>query len=225
MSTASNASLPVMEPLLDTTGMPAFLARFECWLNGEISEPPALPDLSDAGLFMAARDAFIARFGYAVPGPGFVSTLARLGRVLEVGAGNGYLSHALRAHGVDAVATDPAPGTLATDRPIDVGRYHARDALDTLATPRMTVLCSWPGYGTSWLTDLARALRPGQRLVHIGEGEGGCTADDSFFEYARAFMTDESRMAEPFCIQQFPFIHDDLTILKKNEAGPMREKG
>jgi hypothetical protein len=42
---------------------------------------------------------------------------------------------------------------------------------------------TWPPFNGSFAFDVARAMLPGQVLIYEGENGGGCTADDTFFDY------------------------------------------
>ena len=43
------------------------------------------------------------------------------------------------------------------------------------------VILSWPDYDTSFASQILEKMKPGQTLIYIGEGYGGCTGDDNFF--------------------------------------------
>lgn len=155
-----------------------------------------------ASLF-ALRDAYISRFGFAVPTPAFASLVAPYGPLLEVGAGKGTLGRILRANGVPCVSTDIAPWTGAA-------RVQKMDAASALALYlHRNVLCSWPSLGEPWLADLLPRFRPGQRLLLIGEGRGGCTGDDALFD-ALAGWTKGPTLRH--AVWSWPGIHDILQV-------------
>jgi hypothetical protein len=60
------------------------------------------------------------RYSYVVPDERSLSSLARLGPLVEIGAGTGYWAYRLRALGVDVIAIDQAPPDGQR-----VNRYHA----------------------------------------------------------------------------------------------------
>ncbi|MDQ6833311.1 MAG: hypothetical protein M3008_07930 [Chloroflexota bacterium] len=115
---------------------------------------------------------------YHLPTVEFVSALAGiLKRLLEpwleVGAGRGSLTRALRAAGVPITATDDGawwPDPL----PDDVERCAITDALQRYQ-PR-TALCVWPPRETNWPA-LFRAVPSVHAYVLIGDGPRGMTGD------------------------------------------------
>jgi SAM-dependent methyltransferase len=132
------------------------------------------------------RDAYLARFGFVVLSRETLDTLARLlrdARVLEVGAGSGYLASRLAARGTDVLACDRG-GQHCSQYGLSqcYRRDHEGDALTLLPGDFDVVLMAWPPYREPLATNVARCMRPGQVLVYEGEGLAGCTASDAFFE-------------------------------------------
>lgn len=155
-----------------------------------------------ASLF-ALRDAYIARFGFAVPTPAFASIVAPYGPFLEVGAGKGTLGRLLRAAGVPCVSTDAEPWAGAW-------RVQQMDAATALARyPHRTVLCSWPSLDESWLADILPRFRPGQRLLLIGEGRGGCTGNGKLFNTLDGWIKGPTPRG---ALWSWPGIHDTLQV-------------
>lgn len=67
-----------------------------------------------------ALNSLAQRYSYVFPDDRALATIARLGPLVEMGAGTGYWAFRLRARGVDIIAVDQAPPD--GDRP---NRYHA----------------------------------------------------------------------------------------------------
>jgi hypothetical protein len=131
------------------------------------------------------RDALCATFSWAIPSPGDIAWIRdRLdGRgIVEPGAGAGYWAWQLTQAGVDVVAYEP-------EHPDDnkfvtgEGWYPVlRDDHGVTAKhPDRSLLLCWPSYDQPWGAWALAAYR-GDQLFYVGEGEGGCCADDSFFE-------------------------------------------
>lgn len=132
------------------------------------------------------RDRYIAAYGFALLSAETLGVLAQLLaalNVLEVGAGSGYLSHALCALGVSVQASERGDDSA--------GRYgirtvwqrdHEGDSAVLLPGEFEAVLMSWPPHRSPFASRIAHAMRCGQLLVYEGEGAGGCTADAAFFE-------------------------------------------
>lgn len=177
---------------------------------------------------MAVREFYVAQIGFTVPVAGLGEVMRPYGPIIEVGAGRGYLSQILRHGGIDAIATDLSPEVMnsqlnrprikasaATVGPV-VCPVEQMDAVDAVhAFPGRTVLCAWPTLGDDWITHAAKAMIKGQYLAVVGESNGGCTADDSFFELLAEKFALVARPNDPPAIWRFPGIHDDLDIYVK----------
>lgn len=125
-----------------------------------------------------------AAFSFAVPTDEALDAIAALGPVVEIGAGTGYWAKLLRWRGVDVLAFDLLGdahrkwfphGTLT-----DVERGGVEKAAQHADR---TLLLVWPPYDETMAFGAATAYyeADGQRLVYVGEGSGGCCADDRFF--------------------------------------------
>lgn len=137
----------------------------------------------DAGL---DRTSLCARYAWSIPSPGSVAWIANLAGergVVEIGAGSGYWAWQLSQASVDVVAYDPHP--VGEDNKFAKrGPYYPVRIGDESAAAdhgdRALMLC-WPSYCTDFAEQAVRAY-PGDLLVYIGEGHGGCCADDGFFK-------------------------------------------
>jgi hypothetical protein len=133
--------------------------------------------------------------------------------VLEVMAGGGWIAKALKDHGVDIVATDdyswPKGGNGHSNLPtwddLPVTKMGALKAVRTI--PADILLVSWPPYSDTAIVRICNTWGTTRPIIHIGEGQGGCTACDKFYE---RFKEDEE--APIIMLGQWPGIHDHLTI-------------
>lgn len=134
---------------------------------------------------MRSREESRRRWAWGVPNEAVLDAIAEWGPVVEVGAGTGYWARLLSDRGVDVVACDVRPP------PHPENGYHGDDAVpffdvravgpEFAASHRdRTLLICWPPYDDPLAADAVEA-HGGERLVYVGEGEGGCTADDRFF--------------------------------------------
>lgn len=175
------------------------------WSMGAMLEPDGtwcIP-LSSSVLtraYEAGVDRFplCARFSWAIPSPGDMLWLEKslLGQpVVEIGAGSGYWAWQMTQAGMQVDAFDPHP-------PGDGNWYNTHklyhpvlqgDHTIAAGYPDRALMISWPGYETTWATE-ALAVFKGDALIYIGEGSGGCCADDDFFAdlHANWEMEDES---------------------------------
>jgi hypothetical protein len=132
--------------------------------------------LTDAGNAEGDEDSLTTlaqRYSYVFPDDRSLAALARLGPLIEMGAGTGYWAYRLRALGVDIVAFDQAPPDGA--RP---NRYHATTptwtevvagdhSILTRYSDRALLLC-WPPLFSSLGESLT--YYSGNTLAVIGDG-------------------------------------------------------
>jgi hypothetical protein len=197
---------------LQTIATPLFAQVEEALEKGQALDMSAVlktlgeGDITRDVCALLLRDLYIEHYGFAVPGTAFIDTVKPYGPILEVAAGKGVLGRLLTAAGVDCISTDSDPW----DNAQNVQQMTGQEAL--AAYPDRNVLCAWPGYGSSWLTELLSTFRPGQHLLLIGEGYGGCTGDDALFETLETWERVDN--ISPRAIWSWYGIHDHLSIWK-----------
>ena len=117
------------------------------------------------------------------------------GKCLEIMAGRGILSKGLSDYGVDIIATDnfswewrrgkeqDRTKLESYDLWFEVENLDCIDAIEKYGSQVSYILCSWPYMDTCMYRSLVkmREINPECKLIYIGEGNGGCTADDEFF--------------------------------------------
>lgn len=184
-------------------------------LKPEAMDWRALPDLSSVKSYAAAcsvRDAFIAKFGFAVLTAATVEALRAYAPYVEVGAGSGYWTHELQRAGIDAVATDPGTGRYGCV-PDGWTRWTAVAKMGGVKAVRAhsdrTLLIVWPDYEKRWAATTLAAYG-GAVVVYVGE-RGGCTADARF----HALLDEGFALKEEIVIPQFPGIHDRVMVYER----------
>lgn len=153
----------------------------------------------------SAREYAVKAWAWAVPSSEIIEDIVKFseGFILEVGAGRGYWAKLLAAGGADIIATDPYPPE---------GTFYPVDRLKDAAAVSMfgrgrTLLLIWPPYDMSVAYDALRAFEKigGTRMIYVGEGYGGCTADNVFFQALghREYNWIEDKEGEESEIEQF----------------------
>jgi hypothetical protein len=182
------------------------------------------------------------RYAWAVPNENALEVIAKHSPhgVVEIGAGGGYWAMLLQQRGVDVVAFDPVP-------PPEKSNWHSGRAWTavhqgshtTVASyPTRTLLLCWPSYDESWPAQALEIYR-GDALIYIGEGPGGCTADDRFHallgqspcwhhddDYNKLSCPDDCpakvtplfEEIEDVAIPQWAGLHDRLMVYRRAEA-------
>ncbi|MGW5266974.1 hypothetical protein ACWEQG_38875 [Microbispora sp. NPDC004025] len=137
-------------------------------------------------------------YAYAVPSP---ETIAWMGEfcanspVIELGAGRGYWAAQLSNAGllVDAYDSDPPDKAENASFPRASGQadvWHSVGDLDGFnarirdGSGGVLFLCWPPGWGVTMASDALASFEEagGERLVFVGQEQGGQTGDDAFFE-------------------------------------------
>lgn len=169
------------------------------------------------------RDEIIDLSGFVFLSKEWVEPLSKwIGnrKCLEVMAGTGSLSKSLQDYGVNIIATDIIDDSYFQCREwedkrwTDIEQISAVDAIEKYGKDVDIVIMSWPPYqrpdGYEALMKM-REINPDLIMIYIGETEGGCTADDDFFEVAE-YIDDESfdeavkEFKSSFGIHDFPML-------------------
>jgi len=187
------------------------------------------------------RMEFIKELAWAVPTKEAVKAIAGFvggGRALEIGAGTGLWSYLIQQAGVNPdkyaptdVSSGVAPGKKGKSW---IGRkYHGMGKMQRRTTfvpvQKMSVdqaieaygdyevlILVWPPYNTPMAANALKGFR-GNRIIYVGEGEGGCTADDEF----HAMLSKDWKVHKKFTTaasknwKQWNAIHDCITFYER----------
>ena len=135
-------------------------------------------------------------------------------KVLEVMAGAGYLAHELHTRGVDIIATDDYSWGI---RPYNDFPIEALDAAEAVKKYSNVdyILVSWIPMGKP-ATSFIKAVKEycsDTPILHIGEGGGGCTGNDYFFDNVIE-IDDENLYPAQRKFENFFGVHDHLVLMK-----------
>ena len=169
------------------------------------------------------RYEFTRNISWAIPNHNVIDQLTKFfvdkGPILEVGSGFGLWTGLLKAYGLDVVATDPflshglddvASSQRSSKTYTDVVCMNHLKAIETYNTPCL-FLC-WPSCGGSFAAEALIAFQ-GKYLIYIGEGLGGCTANDEFFD----ILYNNWTKLEYISIPSWNAINDGLYIYVRND--------
>jgi hypothetical protein len=164
-----------------------------------------LIDAGDAERDEDSLTTLAQRYSYVFPDDRSLAALARLGPLIEMGAGTGYWAYRLRALGTDVVAFDQAPPDGA--RP---NRYHATTptwtevvagdhTILTRYSDRALLLC-WPPLFSSLGESLT--YYSGNTVAVIGDGGHRTARVRGLNESFTPVSVSEVQALEPFPGQQ-----------------------
>jgi hypothetical protein len=103
-------------------------------------------------------------------------------RVLDVMAGRGWLTYALRQKGINVVATDDFSWGHPSSALTDVLVMDALQAVESFGASTDLLIISWPPMDNVAAKIIKRLyeINPDCLVLYIGESGGGCTADQAF---------------------------------------------
>ncbi len=125
-----------------------------------------------------ARDVLVWFFSWAIPNQKAIETCAKYGPLVEIGAGRGYWARCIMKLGVYVLPFDNMADNWNKEThwaTILDGSWERAEILDH------TLLMSWPPYDNE-LAYKALNRYKGDIFIYIGEGRGGCNAEDKFFD-------------------------------------------
>ena len=197
------------------------LLRWET--TGNLPETWDLKNM-DSILNIKFRNQFTSTFGFAAINKKFVQTLKneviKNKKCLEIMAGTGALSKALCDLGVNVISTDNLSwdsfdkySSWKSLRSHNVEKIDFLDAINKYGKNVDFIICSWPPCDEPQATIALRKMRevnPNCKMIYIGESQGGCTADDDFFEEWNDVYEPEKTNK---CFEKFYGIYDSVYIL------------
>lgn len=161
------------------------------------------------------RDTAVDKYSWAIPNETALVALARVAPLVEIGAGTGYWAHMLGERGVDVIAFDRDPVSTKQNhwhRKNRVSWFSVQEGTAEIAGryPDRTLFLCWPPYDEP-MASLALKSYTGKRVAYIGEGYGGCTADDEFHE----MLGRDWNEIQEIDIPQWYGLHDHLWVYER----------
>jgi len=153
------------------------------------------------------RDSVRLKYSYAIPSPEAIKKIISLSPIIEIGAGNGYWAYEISKAGGDIIAFDNNSWRMTwTKKWFTVMQGDEQKINDF---PKRTPMICWsPEFGLETIKN-----KNTKQFIHIGEGNGGCTNSDEFFDY----LDDNYELEYELELPQWPGINDRLEIWKRVE--------
>jgi hypothetical protein len=161
------------------------------------------------------RNEFRTKVSWHIPSQSLINLMKKFSPLVSVGAGHAYTESFAKKQGADIIATDLQPNTengwCRGDKfYMSVEKLSARKAV--LKYSERNVFMAWPPYDHPMAYQFAKAMKPGMFLIYVGESHGGCTAGDSFFNYAYKHLEQIDIKAK---IDTWFGIHDHVYLYMK----------
>ena len=136
------------------------------------------------------RDSFIDNHGiFGLPCKEFfeyiVSNYGDYKTAYDIGCGCGYLSYGLKKTNPDlnVIAVDDFKSSYRYKHLNEFRLWHPIiDNVDFKSIKNSLVITNWCDYGNDLAYKIAKYLHKSNRMIYIGESEGGCTASDKLFD-------------------------------------------
>lgn len=182
--------------------------------NYNLIQPPLTDDLLDN---FRHREKTIKQFGFVYITNDWLQPFLRFlsgKKVLEVMAGTGALSKVLLDNRIDIRATDD----MSWHERRNWTTYTDVENLDAVEAVKKYnnvdyIIMSWPPYESPIALRVLQTMRiynPKASIIYIGEGYGGCTADDDFHDEGLfSGLTDVNKHYKPFY-----GIHDYFSLVQ-----------
>lgn len=204
----------VVNPYWDTVAEHVEECRYE-WDKGhyEVGNPLNRDDDGTAwrGSVLERRWELVAKYAWTITDPGtlaFVDAFST-GRMVDPMAGTGYWAYLLSQIDIDVVCYDLEPGGNHWHKDeemfVPITQMDAVDSVKLHAD--RTLLLAWPPYSHKIGHRTLQAYE-GDRVVYVGEDQGGCCGDDDMFDLLNA---EWNGIAAHRPVQWFG-VHDLVTV-------------
>lgn len=133
--------------------------------------------------FFTHRGHAVKKWAWAIPTEAAIREMVKYTPLIEIGAGSGYWAKLVEEEGGQVLCFDQYE-PIQNKNYTFIRQYHdvSLGGPEVLPDfPRHTLFLCWPPYHSSLASDCLKKY-PGKTLIFVGEGWGGCTGDDEFFE-------------------------------------------
>lgn len=179
-----NDKLNIYIPDINTLMETGILSdKLEALLNSNKIE-----DRSLAMFTMPLRFEYVKLYGFNLLSDKFLKSCKEIlkdEKILEVGAGSGFFTMKLKELSLDIVGLEKHQTKNHYGFNHQYTKLINSDAIEFIKQHELdysTIIMSWPNQDSSFANDVFNSMYKGQKLLYIGEGLGGCTACDEFFE-------------------------------------------
>jgi len=141
--------------------------------------------------------------------------------ILDPMAGKGYFVKAMREQGIATIGSDDKSWDSAqTDVDNGIEDMSAIDSLKKYGNNITHMVISWAPYGSDIDEQLYQTVKKDfshVTIINIGEGEGGCTGSEKFWESISEDKETEISHENQYGYQTTSGLHDFVTVVKINK--------
>ena len=172
----------------------------------------------DEGIFSenysSIREEFRTKISWHIPSQSLIDLMAEYSPLLSVASGHAYTESIAFKQGVDIISTDISPknngwckGNISF---MSVEKLSCKKAI--LKYSNRNIFMAWPPYDHPVAYQVVKKMSINKFLIYIGESQGGCTGDDSFFGYINKHFEEISHNAS---VKSWFGIRDNIYVYKK----------
>lgn len=200
------------QPRFEGTGFDSLDSLLTQSIFGYSSDSFYLPDF-------LAREKLVRKYAWAIPNHDALKKIYNLQMpICEIGAGKGYWGYLLRQLGVECFLYDNESYLNRTE----ISRYCYFDndpnwteveegGTEKAAKHKYAALfLCWPPYAEPMAYE-ALLHYQGKCVIFVGEGNGGCTGDERFFQ----LVNERFELVDSVKIPQYYGIHDRMFIYEQ----------
>ena len=170
-----------------------------------------------------SRQYYIENFSWSIPSIDAIKEIVRFAgseQILEVCAGNCFWACLIRLYGGNIIASDNFSSHGTEQYNCFISDVLNEDAVRSVQSHRTNVIMiSWPTYNDPLATNVLDTFE-GNRLIFVGEGAGGCTANDSFFDLLR----EKWSLVKYLMIPNWPGLHDGVYFYERKPEPKVYEE-
>lgn len=160
---------------------------------------------------LSKRQGLVGKYSFAIPDEFALQKLVELSPVIEIGAGLGYWTNLVNKMGGKVICYDDNSWELTKlHKPYtEINPIQKLNKDDFFVS---SLFLCWPPMEEMSETYLKMYMENGgQTVIYVGEGWGGCTANDEFFEIIENNFKPILRHRIP----QWEGIHDEFCIFTR----------
>lgn len=164
------------------------------------------------------REDYRKSISWHIPNEDLIDCLFKNSPIISVGSGYGYSESIANQKGCDIICTDISNGSdnkwcHEGIKRMEIIKMEASEAIQNHS--ERNVFMAWPPYDNPMAYEVVKKMCVGRILIYVGEGYGGCTGDDNFFEY----VSKNFEEIEQITIDSWSGIYDNCTVYKKISHG------
>lgn len=158
------------------------------------------------------RFVLVEEFAWAVPNENAIDEITEFlngQTVVDIACGTGYWSYLLKQKGNNVISVDIEPRDKPWADTLSLNAVTLHRKLDEFQNSAL-MFC-WPPYADPMAFKTLKTYK-GNKVIYIGEGHGGCTADDAFHE----LLWNQFELVKEVNIPQFNGLHDKMWFFERN---------